>query len=354
MATAVDSTTNAAAASAAGGGGGGGNSAAAKKGTPLHSAYTFSYMRRGKGASGTAGAAAPAAAKQPDGDGTSGGAAAANAPSSTTAAAAKPPEESKQDGTGAAAGSTSAADAANAPANPYENSIKTIATVSTVEEFWSTYDYLQRPNALPTTTDYHFFRSGIKPTWEDRSNAKGGKWIVRLPKGLASRYWEEIILALIGGQFSGVPDGEICGAVLSVRYSEDILGVWNRTSSDRAMTEQIRDAIKKVLQLPAHANMEYKPHQNAIQDRSSFRNTSVWKAGRGGGGRGRGSGAGGEGGVGDEGGIGSSGGRGGSSHEPSSRVRRSGSWGERGDDHRRSGRGGGGRESTRSSWRAAS
>jgi translation initiation factor 4E len=32
------------------------------------------------------------------------------------------------------------------------------------------------------------------------SNAKGGKWIIRLPKGLASRYWEEIILALIGGQ----------------------------------------------------------------------------------------------------------------------------------------------------------
>lgn len=33
------------------------------------------------------------------------------------------------------------------------------------------------------------------------SNAKGGKWIIRLPKGLASRYWEEIILALIGGQY---------------------------------------------------------------------------------------------------------------------------------------------------------
>jgi hypothetical protein len=41
-------------------------------------------------------------------------------------------------------------------------------------------------NDLPTTTDYPFFRSGIKPTWEDSSNAKGGKWIVRLPKGLAT------------------------------------------------------------------------------------------------------------------------------------------------------------------------
>jgi hypothetical protein len=109
------------------------------------------------------------------------------------------------------------------------------------------------------------------------SNAKGGKWIIRMPKGLASRYWEEIILALIGGQFGGVPDGEICGAVLSVRYSEDILGVWNRNAANADVTDKIRDAIKKVLQIPPHAYMEYKPHQASLQDRSSFRNTQVWK-----------------------------------------------------------------------------
>jgi len=158
--------------------------------------------------------------------------------------------------------------------------IKTITTdASALEEFWETYGYnfLKRPNDLPTTTDYHFFREGIKPTWEDEGNAKGGKWIVRLPKGLASRYWEEVILALIGCQFTGIPDGEICGAVLSVRYSEDILGVWNRTALDREMVERIRDAIKKILQLPPNAHMEYKPHQTSMQDRSSFRNTQVWK-----------------------------------------------------------------------------
>ena len=93
----------------------------------------------------------------------------------------------------------------------------------------------------------------------------------------SSRYWEEITLALIGQQFLGVPDGEIVGAVLSVRYSEDILGIWNRSAGDRDYIEKIRDAIKKILQLPPHANMEYKPHQNSMADRSSFRNTQVWK-----------------------------------------------------------------------------
>ena len=62
--------------------------------------------------------------------------------------------------------------------HPYENSIKNISVVKTVEQFWSTYNYLKRPNDLSSTTDYHFFRDGIKPTWEDPKNAKGGKWIV--------------------------------------------------------------------------------------------------------------------------------------------------------------------------------
>jgi translation initiation factor 4E len=206
---------------------------AAVAGTPLQTSFVFSYMRRGGGKQNTAKAGEEGAAAQPE----------------------VPPQQP----------------------HPYENSIKTIIEVSTVEGFWSTYDFLKRPNDLPTTTDYHFFRGGIKPTWEDPNNAKGGKWIVRLPKGLSSRYWEEVILALIGGQFLGVPDGEICGAVLSIRYSEDILGVWNKSATERELIDRIRDAIKKVLQLPAHANMEYKPHQTSMQDRSSFRNTQVWK-----------------------------------------------------------------------------
>ncbi|KAL7574861.1 hypothetical protein ACA910_010696 [Epithemia clementina (nom. ined.)] len=219
--------------------------------TALHTPYCFSFMRRGKA---TAPAAAPGTgqpASEKDCD----------EAVSTTQQPTK--EQPQQEGS-----------------NPYESSIRTIATVSTVESFWEIYNYLKRPSDLPTTTDYHFFRGGIKPTWEDPSNAKGGKWIVRLPKGLASRYWEEMILALIGGQLSptgAIPDGEICGAVLSVRYAEDILGVWNRTAADREMVERIRDAIKKCLQLPAQANMEYKPHQTSLADRSSFRNTQVWK-----------------------------------------------------------------------------
>lgn len=223
------------------------------QGTALQTPFSFSFMRRGKGANSSNNNPVAAAAIVAAGE--------------DAAAAGK--QQTDKPTPPAAAGS---------PAHPYETAIKTMATIDTVEDFWEVYNWLKRPAHLPTTatTDYHFFRSGIKPTWEDPSNAAGGKWIVRLPKGLSSRYWEEIILALIGGQF-GVPDGEVCGAVLSVRYSEDILGVWNKTANDREIVERLRDSIRRCLQLPSHANLEYKPHQNSLQDRSSFRNTQVWK-----------------------------------------------------------------------------
>jgi translation initiation factor 4E len=234
-------------------------SAAVKGGgsNPLHTPFTFSFMRRG-GGGGSKGKNEEAA------DSAAAAAAAATGTASGTAT------------TGATASSGMTTTSGNV-VHPYENSIKTITTVSTVESFWEVYDYLKRPGEMPSTTDYHFFRQGIKPTWEDPSNAKGGKWIVRLPKGLANRYWEETILALIGAQFTGVAPDEVCGAVLSVRYNEDILGIWNRNAHDSACIERIRDSFKKILHLPPHAHLEYKPHQNSIQDRSSFRNTTVWK-----------------------------------------------------------------------------
>jgi Eukaryotic initiation factor 4E len=74
----------------------------------------------------------------------------------------------------------------------------------------------------------------------------------------------------------GVTPDEICGIVISIRFSEDILGIWNKTA-DREVIGLLRDAIKKILQLPPQASMEYKPHQTSILDKSSFRNTQVWK-----------------------------------------------------------------------------
>jgi len=157
----------------------------------------------------------------------------------------------------------------------YEAAIKNIASFTTVEEFWAVYSHLKRPNDLPNVSDYHLFKKGVRPVWEDEANINGGKWIVRLKKGLASRYWESLVMAVVSEQFD--VGNEICGAVLSMRHSEDILSLWNHTATDSKINLKIRDTMKRILGLPQDTVMEYKTHNDALKDNSSFRNTDIYK-----------------------------------------------------------------------------
>lgn len=58
---------------------------------------------------------------------------------------------------------------------------------------------------------------------------------------------------------------EICGAVVSVRYQEDIISVWNRTASDEITTTRIRDTLRRVLNLPPNTILEYKVHADSLR-----------------------------------------------------------------------------------------
>lgn len=116
----------------------------------------------------------------------------------------------------------------------YEKTLHPIATVETVEHFFGVYQHLKRPSSLPLVSDYHLFKKGIRPIWEDEENKNGGKWVVRLRKGVADRYWEDLLLAIIGDQF-GEASEEVCGAVLSVRNGEDILSIWARANGQRVL-----------------------------------------------------------------------------------------------------------------------
>jgi translation initiation factor 4E len=127
-----------------------------------------------------------------------------------------------------------------------------------VESFWSLWTHLSPPSALQPTTDYLLFHSGIRrPVWEDPVNISGGKWIIRLKKGVTDRLWEDLVLAIIGDQFDECNGGakglswedkgehgsdwpEICGCTISVRQSEDIVTLWNKVDADSQVREKIR------------------------------------------------------------------------------------------------------------------
>ncbi|XP_034246010.1 eukaryotic translation initiation factor 4E type 2-like isoform X2 [Thrips palmi] len=156
----------------------------------------------------------------------------------------------------------------------YDQNLKLIGRFGSVEQFWALYSHLVRPSELQSHSDFHLFKVGIKPMWEDEANQRGGKWIVRLRKGLASRCWENLVLAMLGEQF--MVGEEICGAVVSIRFQEDIISVWNRTASDQGTTARIRDTLRRVLNLPPNTILEYKTHNDSLKDNSSFRNTDVF------------------------------------------------------------------------------
>lgn len=149
----------------------------------------------------------------------------------------------------------------------YEKTLHAIAGFDSAEDFFKIYRHLKRPSALPLVSDYHIFKKGIRPVWEDEENKHGGKWIVRLKKGVADRYWEDLLFAIIGDQFPEVSE-EICGAILSVRNGEDILSIWTRT--DRGVVLKIRDILKRILGCPQETNVAWKSHDSSIQQRTAI------------------------------------------------------------------------------------
>ncbi|KAK4501409.1 hypothetical protein PRZ48_007218 [Zasmidium cellare] len=146
----------------------------------------------------------------------------------------------------------------------YEKSIRPMCRMSTAQDFWKVYSHLKHPSDLPTVSDYHFFKEGIRPVWEDEENRKGGKWTMRLKKGVADRYWESLLLAMIGDQFVEASE-EVCGAVVSVRSGEDVISIW--TKNDGGRNVKIRETIKRVLSLPADTNLQWRSHDESITQR---------------------------------------------------------------------------------------
>jgi translation initiation factor 4E len=162
----------------------------------------------------------------------------------------------------------------------YEKSTKPMCRMSTAQDFWKVFSHLNRPSALPAVSDYHFFKEGIRPVWEDEENKRGGKWIMRLKKGVADRYWEELLMALIGDQFVEAAD-EVCGFVLSVRSGEDVFSIW--TKNDGGRNIKIRETVKRVLNLPEGTIITWRSHDDSIAQRSAIDQARQEKGGHHGG-----------------------------------------------------------------------
>ncbi|OIW07658.1 hypothetical protein TanjilG_07700 [Lupinus angustifolius] len=113
------------------------------------------------------------------------------------------------------------------------SSLRKVYTFDTVQEFWSLYDQIFKPSKLTGNADFHLFKTGIEPKWEDPECANGGKWTVSSNrKTNLDTMWLETLMALIGEQFDDAED--ICGVVASVRHRQDKISLWTKTAANEA------------------------------------------------------------------------------------------------------------------------
>ncbi|KAI9592039.1 translation initiation factor eIF 4e-like domain-containing protein [Syncephalis fuscata] len=149
-----------------------------------------------------------------------------------------------------------------ASAQTWSQNLKEIVTFDSVEDFWGVYNNVSKVNELQSGANYHLFKKGIKPMWEDAANAKGGKWVVQLQKSRSTDindYWLFTMLACIGETFE--TEDEICGAVMSVRKSFNRLALWTRSCNKRDVCERIGYQFKESLGL--NMQFEFQAHSDA-------------------------------------------------------------------------------------------
>jgi hypothetical protein len=95
--------------------------------------------------------------------------------------------------------SVDAEDRDNPDASPdkWDDRLKEIAGISTVQSFWQVFNNTPFTN-LPLKDSLHLFKKNVKPLWEDPRNKNGGAWTFRVPKAQSHEFWKEVLMMAIG------------------------------------------------------------------------------------------------------------------------------------------------------------
>nr|AKL79684.1 eukaryotic translation initiation factor iso4E [Vasconcellea goudotiana] len=146
------------------------------------------------------------------------------------------------------------------------SSLRNVYTFDTVEEFWCLYENIFKPSKLLPNADFHLFKAGVEPKWEDPECANGGKWTVTCSrKAILDITWLETLMALIGEQFDEAD--EICGVVASVRQKQDKISLWTKTAANEAAQMSIGRKWKEILNITDQ--ITYSFHDDSRRERSS-------------------------------------------------------------------------------------
>ncbi|RYP63746.1 hypothetical protein DL769_006873 [Monosporascus sp. CRB-8-3] len=171
--------------------------------------------------------------------------------------------------------------------------LKEVITFNSVEEFWGIYNNIAPVSELAMKSDYHLFKEGVRPEWEDPQNKHGGKWSYSFKDKRSidiNDLWLHTMLAAIGETLEDEDDGEVMGVVVNVRKAFYRIGVWTRTTGrpipgrgdgdvaggkgrsqekGKEILLNIGKRFKEVLRLPANEVVEFSGHTDAAHSGST-------------------------------------------------------------------------------------
>jgi len=158
--------------------------------------------------------------------------------------------------------------------------LKEVVTFDSVEEFWGIYNNITKTSDLALKSDYHLFKAGIRPEWEDIQNKHGGKWSYQFKDKRAvpiDERWLHVMLAAIGETLESENDKEITGVVVNVRKAFFRIGVWTKSTGSgknggggsKETLMEIGRKFKEVLQLGDKEFVEFSGHTESAHSGSS-------------------------------------------------------------------------------------
>ena len=139
----------------------------------------------------------------------------------------------------------------------YESQVKKIGEFDTIEDFWSIFQHIKKPDKCKQGIEIQLFKDPIKPMWEDEYNKKGGKLTLKLNKGYTTIIWEELILGIIGNILPNEISEGINGIVFSSKKESNILQIWFRDYNKNYYAE-LEQCIRDLIQIPNEVPIDIK------------------------------------------------------------------------------------------------
>jgi len=64
---------------------------------------------------------------------------------------------------------------------------------------------------------------------------------MRVPKSHTNKYWEDLLMAMLGEQFRA--ENEINGLVISLKPNQDTISIWNKNGKDEKKVQMIKEDL---------------------------------------------------------------------------------------------------------------